>query len=48
MKLHEIVTSKAVGSPKIPKRILKTIRRREVNTFLDFIRQFEDERKRKK
>lgn len=49
MKLHEVVTSGAVGSPEIPKRMFKkTIRRKDVsNIFLDFIRQYDEEKKKR-
>jgi hypothetical protein len=47
MKLHEIVSSAEVAKPPIPKR-LSLIRKPTPNIFLDFMRQLENERKRKK
>lgn len=51
MKLNEIVTSSAVGDPEIPKRLYRHTQRRkfpETNVFLDFVKKYEDERKKKK
>lgn len=51
MKLNEIVTSTAVGDPQIPKRLYQKVVRRpsvETNVFLDFVKKYEDERKKKK
>ena len=50
MKLNEIVTSAAVGNPEIPKRLYKRTQRRksvETNVFLDFMKSYDEERKKK-
>lgn len=49
MKLNEIVKSSAVGSPEIPKRLGKYISKKEpTSVFMDFMKRFEEERKKRK